>query len=259
MTIAETARLIAILKMAWPAHPLEAEQGAAVYHRAMADIPFDLAERAVDEWLRTGKFFPAPAEIRELALRAGVGLPAAEIAWQEAQRVIGGYRPGDPAPLWSSRVLEETVNAVGWSAIKACEADQLGTLRAQFRDTYNALLRRVTADDARDALAEAEGRRALIAFVPRPAMALPPSRPEPVPDEPTAEVAPAPEPGESWTLRKFRERFAAKHPTPAPDAKGGLSKPSGAGYLQSLPAWQALPPERRERLLREHEARKAGR
>jgi hypothetical protein len=257
MTIAETARLIAILKMAWPAHPIEAEQGAAVYHRALADIPFELAERAVDEWLRTGKFFPAPSEIRELALRAGVGLPAAEIAWQEAQRVVGGYRPGDPAPLWSSRVLEEAVNAVGWSAIKACEADQLGTLRAQFRDTYNALLKRMTADDARDALTEAEGRRALIAFVPRQAPALeagPPRGPAPIPDASPDEPT---EPGESWTLRKFRERFAAKHPTPGAAPASGLSKPSGTDYLQSLPAWKALSPERRERLLREHEARKA--
>lgn len=254
MTIAETARLIAILKMAWPAHPLEPETGGPVYHRALADIPFDLAERAVDEWLRTGKFFPAPSEIRELALRAGVGLPAAEIAWQEAQRVIGGYRPGDPAPRWSSKVLEEAVAAVGWTAIKMCEADQLGTLRAQFRDTYNALLKRVTADDAREALAEADGRRALIAFVPR-AVALP-SGPVPVPDEPPAEASPLPEPGESWTLRKFRERFAAKHPTPVPGTAPGLSKPSGTDYLQSLPAWKALSPERRERLLREHEARK---
>src|SRR6185437_12100531 len=114
-----------------------------------------------------------------------------------------------------------------------------------FRDTYNALLKRVTADDARDALTEAEGRRALIAFVPRPGPALPPSGPVPVPDGPPA----APEPGESWTLRKFRERFSAKHPTPAPPTGGGPSKPSGADYLQSLPAWQALSPERRERLL----------
>lgn len=254
MTIAETARLIAILKMAWPAHPIEAEQGAAVYHRALADIPFDLAERAIDEWLRTGKFFPAPSEIRELALRAGVGLPAAEIAWQEAQRVIGGYRPGDPAPLWSSRVLEETVNAVGWSAIKACEADNLGTLRAQFRDTYNALLKRVAAEDAGDALQEAAGRRALIAFVPRLAPVLP-SGPVPAPDAPPA-TSETTERAEPWALRKFRQRFAAKRPTPAPATEGGLTRPSGADYLQSLPAWQALSPERRERLLREHEARK---
>lgn len=249
----EVARLLGVLKSAWPDRAINDETVMA-YELAWSDLPYDLARDAVAEYLRTGKFFPAPAEIRELALRAGVGLPAAEIAWQEAQRVIGAYRPGDPAPRWSSRVLEETVNAVGWSAIKMCEADQLGTLRAQFRDTYNALLKRVTADDAREALAEADGRRALIAFVPRPAPALPPSGPEPVPDESAAE--PSPEPGEPWALRKFRERFAAKHPTPVPGTAPGLSKPSGTDYLQSLPAWKALSPERRERLLREHEARK---
>jgi hypothetical protein len=197
MTIAETARLIAILKMAWPAHPLEAEQGAAVYHR--------------------------------------------EIAWQEAQRVVGGYRPGDPAPLWSSRVLEDAVNAVGWSAVKACEADQLGTLRAQFRDTYNALLKRVTADDARDALAEADGRRALISFVPRPAPALP-SGPVPVPD-----VPPVPERYESLAGKRARERFerrqAARGPTPTPAVPGwkGLGA-TARQFVRTRPEPGATPP-----------------
>ena len=121
----DVTRLLGVLKAAWPDRPIN-EETVTAYEMAWSDLPFELGQGAVAEHLRTGKFFPAPSEIRELALRAGVGLPAAEIAWQEAQRVTSGYRPGDAPPVWSSKVLEDTVAAVGWGAIKMCDADNIG-------------------------------------------------------------------------------------------------------------------------------------
>lgn len=38
-----------------------------VYEEALSDLPRLALERAVSEWQRIGKFFPKPAEIRELA------------------------------------------------------------------------------------------------------------------------------------------------------------------------------------------------
>jgi len=243
VTIAETARLIAILKMAWPAHPLEAEQGAAVYHRALADIPFELAERAVDEWLRTGKFFPAASEIRELALRAGVGLPAAEIAWREAQRVVGGYRPGDAPPLWSSKVLEETVASVGWGTIKMCDVDNVGTTRAHFRDTYNALLKQAAANDAGASLREADSRREMLEFRRRP-----PLEPLPIAGRNLTALPPAserqiPERYETFVGKRTRERFERRQ------AEKGIVPKKDVNTLPALKGtvgWQRLGPAYRE-------------
>jgi hypothetical protein len=243
VTLSETTELLAILKMAWPAHQLEIELGSAVYHRALSDIPYDLGNRAVDEWLRTGKFFPAPSEIRELALRAGVGLPAAEIAWQEAQRVTSGYRPGDAPPVWSSKVLEETVAGIGWGAIKMCDAENLGTLRAQFRDMYNALLKRTVADDAQAALDEAGDRRDMLDFLRRP-------KPEPLPIAgrkltalPPASERKIPERYETFVGKRNRERFERRQ------AEKGIVPKKDVNTLPALKdtiGWQRLGPAYQE-------------
>jgi len=194
----DVTRLLGVLKAAWPDRTI-GEDTVTAYEMAWCDLPADLGQRAVAEYIRTGKFFPAPAEIRELALRAGLGLPAAEIAWAEAQRVMSGFRPGDAPPLWSSKVLEDAVNAIGWWSIKHCDADNLGTIRAQFRDTFNALLKATAAGDARAALDDASDRQALREQC-REAL---PEAPPMLPVAPTGD-------GESWTLRKFRERFEAQ-------------------------------------------------
>jgi len=243
----DITRLLGVLKAAWPDRPIN-EETVTAYEMAWSDLPFELGQGAVAEHLRTGKFFPAPSEIRELALRAGVGLPAAEIAWQEAQRVTSGYRPGDAPPVWSSKVLEDTVAAVGWGAIKMCDADNVGTLRAQFRDTYNALLKQMAAENAHAALEEADDRREMLAFLRRPRPEPTPithSRPMALPAAPVRALEAGEEPGEPWALRKFRLRFEARQPK-------GNPMPNSKAILQSLPAWNALPEEYRAELLKRH-------
>jgi len=62
--------------------PLRAE----MYCRLLEDLPFAALRAAVETHLRRSKFFPKPAELRDLVL--GTGEDKAEVAWQYVLREI---------------------------------------------------------------------------------------------------------------------------------------------------------------------------
>lgn len=158
MTEQEVGRVLAVLKAAWPERKVLGDTIAA-YLAAWEDLPYAAVDAAAKQWLRTGKFFPAASEIREIALAGAIGLPSAEEAWGEVRRAIGEV--GMYAiPRWSTAVLARTVETLGWRSICTTEEDDVGTLRAHFRNTYNAFAKRQQEGDARPALAEAQERRA---------------------------------------------------------------------------------------------------
>ena len=225
MDRAEVSRMLGVLKATWPDRTVNAETITA-YEMAWSDLPCEVVKRAVAEHLRVGKFFPAPSEIRALALRRETGTPPAEIAWDEVRRQIanvGMY--GNPS--WSTRTLEDTVRAIGWRAIFVCEEDDLGTLRAQFRNTYERYAQETVAGDAGPALAEASARRAAIerakghpsqpGWLGDPAKA-PPAVPylRPVAALPAApDPEPAAEPGVPYAIARARKRFEERNPQKA--------------------------------------------
>jgi hypothetical protein len=175
MTEQEIGRILAVLKAAWPDRKVLGDTLTA-YGSALGDLPYEAVDAAVKQWLHTGKFFPAPSELRELALAGAIGLPSAEEAWGEVRRAIGEigmYR----VPRWTTWVLDQTVETLGWRSICTTEEDNVGTLRAQFRNTYQNIAKRQQQGDARPALAEARERRAELAELGRVAGYFGPGRP----------------------------------------------------------------------------------
>lgn len=61
------------------------------YFAALEDMPWDDMERACAEAMRSEKFFPVPATLRELAGYAAEKLPAAEAAWQQLRNLETRY------------------------------------------------------------------------------------------------------------------------------------------------------------------------
>jgi hypothetical protein len=59
---------------------------ALIYFQALEDLPIDALRVAVLAHVRTGKFFPRPAELRERAL--GNVEDQAEVAWQHVLREV---------------------------------------------------------------------------------------------------------------------------------------------------------------------------
>lgn len=207
MTITEAAEMLAVLKAAWPNHPLDVATGAKVYHRALQDIPGHLVEKALDEWLRTGKFFPAPSEIRALALRAGLDTPSAEEAWAEVEYQFHHGPYAKEFPKWSTQILEQTVRTLGWEQMRATDDSDMGTLRAQFRNTYDSYAKRTFGSDARPALAEAAERRQAIEEANRPKVLSLPTNYEP-------RALPAGE--ETYSTIEARKRWQRANPGNAP-------------------------------------------
>lgn len=88
---------------------------ATAYFETLADLPFEQVERASRTWLRTGKFFPRPSELREAI--EGVAQDRALLAWHELTseiRRVGSY--GTP------RLSEATAEAMratwgSWQAV----------------------------------------------------------------------------------------------------------------------------------------------
>lgn len=143
MTRAEAARLLA-----WVAanHPQMQERDlrptAELWCRMLADIPYELAERAVAKILATNRFWPSVAEVREAALElSGTRIPTAAEAWGEVRAAIGAYgyyRPGE-AMASLSPAVRQAVSHLGWSSV--CQEDE-SIIRAHFLRTYEACARR---------------------------------------------------------------------------------------------------------------------
>jgi hypothetical protein len=65
---------------------------ATAYFETLADLPIEHVERAARTWLRSGKFFPRPSELREAI--EGVAQDRALLAWHELTseiRRVGFY------------------------------------------------------------------------------------------------------------------------------------------------------------------------
>jgi len=148
----EIAVLLRVLRSVWPKTELNPDTVQA-YEWALDDVPFHDGERAVKVWIRTGKFFPKPAELREIVSKAALGEnEIAESAWVEVQREIkrvgfnrpriftGGRFLEPPTRAFSSPLIEQAVASVGWDIL--CTADDVSKVREQFLWTYRAIRQR---------------------------------------------------------------------------------------------------------------------
>lgn len=148
MTRSEAAKLVAILA-ALPNAKVN-EQSAVLYYLALEDIAYKDAERAVAILIRTTKFMPTPAEIREVLADAQIDVPQWEEAWHEFMRVVRRYgvyfvddRYSKPDwSGWSSDAVADAVQHVGFR--NACMSDESNdsTLKAQFRNFYEGQRKR---------------------------------------------------------------------------------------------------------------------
>lgn len=152
MTRTEVKQLLGILRMVWPDATVT-DDTITAWSWAFEDIPARFAEDAAKRWMKTGKFFPKPAEILEL-IGAQVVAPGLvpEAAWSEVQREVkrvgfqrypvfrnGAFEPL-PTLAFSSALIAEAVDAVGWETI--CTSDKPEVVRAQFVKALDAIARR---------------------------------------------------------------------------------------------------------------------
>lgn len=143
----------------------------AVYVKHLSDLPLAVALDAITQAGRRQTFFPAVAEIRQLAGERSLNPEAlAERSWthvvSEVRRCRIGHPPmirhgvptPNPTPVWADDVEREAVQSVGINLIQKSEHPE--EVRKQYIFTYRAIagraVQRVQSGDtaALDALPE---------------------------------------------------------------------------------------------------------
>lgn len=107
---------------------------AVLWEKALSDIPYQVAEKALIKVLSTSKFFPTVAEIREAAtdLTQPRRMDAME-AWEligQAIRKYGFYDQSAAMEFLPDDVAR-MARRFGWREL--CHNENIDTLRAQFR------------------------------------------------------------------------------------------------------------------------------
>lgn len=128
----ELSLSVASLRAAFPNANLPAET-VAIYAAALKDLdPADVQE-AVVGLIKSSRFFPTVAEIREKVAERRLSLPGPVAAWEEAVARSEGRWEADKTPL-----VTDALNAIGgiW-AVKTSE-NPVAT-RAQFLKFFNEL------------------------------------------------------------------------------------------------------------------------
>ena len=162
----DATQLVAILAAAYPAAQIQ-EQTAYAYQMGLSDIAYADAERAVSVLMRTSKFMPTVAEIREVLADASTNLEPWDAAWDELASAVDQYgsylhHPSRGWPGWSDDLVASAVRHIGYENACTMDSSNIGTIRAQFRDYYrNAANRQKKIVQTGDAALPAGNIRAL--------------------------------------------------------------------------------------------------
>lgn len=118
-------------------------QAMELWFRQLQDIPFPVAEAALNKWVATNKWSPSIAEIRELAAEIKNGkLPDWGEAWEETCKAIkrfGFYRPKEAIESLSP-LTRKTVERLGFTNL--CLSENPTADRANFRQCYETVAKR---------------------------------------------------------------------------------------------------------------------
>lgn len=119
-------------------------QAAELWFGQLRDIPFPVAEAALNKWVSTNKWSPSIAEIRELAASICYGdIPDWGEGWRQVCEAMRKYGREYPVSAYNSmdEVTAEAVKQLG-SWWNVCVSENQDAIRASFRANYEAIAQR---------------------------------------------------------------------------------------------------------------------
>lgn len=144
MTKKEFATFAAALKTYYPKENLlPNSQAMELWFRQLEDIPYDLAEMALNKWVATNKWSPTIADIREQAASVVNGeKPLWSDGWEEVARAIKNYGSyGQKEAMESmSEITRMAVRRMGY--IDLCRSENPVADRANFRMIFEQIAER---------------------------------------------------------------------------------------------------------------------
>lgn len=138
----EFAAFAAALKTYFPKEKdlLPNQQAMELWYRQLQDIPYQIAEIALEKWVATNKWSPTIAEIREMAASIKCGdKPLWSDGWEEVLRAIksfGSYRETE-ALQSMTEITRTAVKRLGFRNL--CMSENSTADRANFRMIFEQI------------------------------------------------------------------------------------------------------------------------
>jgi hypothetical protein len=124
------------------------QQAMELWYRELQDIPYQIAEAGLRQWVATNKWSPSISEIREMTSEVKNGsLPDWGEGWEQVTKAIrkyGMYRV-DEAMKSFDDLTRECVERLGFKNI--CLSENITADRANFRTIYESLKERKQKDN----------------------------------------------------------------------------------------------------------------
>ena len=144
MTKQEFAIFTSALKTYYPRENLLPNQAAMeLWYRQLQDIPYNIAEAALNQWVATNKWSPSIAEIRETAgvIKNGE-IPDWGEGWAQVQLAIRRYGMYQVPEAMESLdpITRQCVERIGFRNI--CISENISQDRANFRMLYEQIAER---------------------------------------------------------------------------------------------------------------------
>lgn len=144
MTKQEFAKFAMALKTYYPKEGLLPNpQAMELWFFQLEDIPYQLAEIALNKWVATNKWPPTIADIRESAASVSYGeKPMWSDGWEQVQRAIRTYGTSNATAALDSmdEITAATVRRLGWRDL--CLSKDPVPDRANFRMIFEQLAER---------------------------------------------------------------------------------------------------------------------
>ena len=119
------------------------QQAMELWYRELQDIPYQVAETGLRQWVSTNKWSPSISEIREMASEVRVGsLPEWGDGWEEVIKAIRKYGMYmvDEAMESFTPVTKQCVERLGFKNL--CMSENIAADRANFRMIYESIRER---------------------------------------------------------------------------------------------------------------------
>lgn len=118
-------------------------QALELWFRQLQDIPYDIAELALNKWVSINKWSPSIAEIRETAATITAGeIPDWGEGWEQVLLAIRRYGLYNIPQAMASldKITRQCVERIGFREI--CMSENISVERANFRMLYEQISER---------------------------------------------------------------------------------------------------------------------
>lgn len=140
----EFAQFAMALKTYYPKEQLlPNNQAMELWYRQLQDIPYKVAEVALNKWVAINKWSPTIADIREVASTVQMGdIPDWGDGWEQVLKAVSHFGMYEPQKALASMddITRQCVERIGFRNI--CLSENIAADRANFRTLYEQLAQR---------------------------------------------------------------------------------------------------------------------